>query len=49
MPAEDVAVASAYLVSAFAEEYYGDRTDGYAVLERAGFLAGCHFRHQGGI
>lgn len=38
MPAEDVAAALAYLVSTLADEYHGDRTDGYAILERAGFF-----------
>ncbi|MCL4514073.1 MAG: SDR family oxidoreductase [Firmicutes bacterium] len=38
MPAEDVAAALAYLVSTVADEYHGDRTDGYAILERAGFF-----------
>lgn len=38
MPPEHVAAALAYLVAVLADEYHGDRTDGYAVLERARFL-----------
>lgn len=38
MPAEDVAAALAYLVSTLADEYRSDRTDGYKILQRAGFF-----------
>ena len=38
MPAADAGAATAYLVARLAGEYHGEETDGYAVLERAGYL-----------
>ncbi len=38
MPAADAGAATAYLVARLAAEYHGEVIDGYAVLERAGYL-----------
>jgi len=38
MPAADAGAATAYLVARLASEYHGEMVDGYAVLERAGYL-----------
>lgn len=38
MPAEYAGVATAVLVARFADEYHGDATSGYVVLERAGVI-----------
>ncbi len=39
MPVEDAAAATAYLVLKLASEYRGEVTNGYAVLEQAGYLS----------
>jgi hypothetical protein len=38
MPAADAGAATAYLAAALADVYHGESTNGFTVLERAGFL-----------
>jgi NAD(P)-dependent dehydrogenase (short-subunit alcohol dehydrogenase family) len=38
MPVEDAAGAAVYLAARLASEYHGEVTDGYSVLEKAGYL-----------
>jgi hypothetical protein len=39
MPPEHAAAAAVYLVANLAEEYHGEQTNGYTVLEQAGLIA----------
>ena len=38
MPAEDAGLATALLLSRYLDEFHGDQTDGYTILERAGVI-----------